>query len=195
AATFQSASIERLQNGTTIVSQTTGGALVAAEIVVPAGLAQQTSANAGIAGVTAALVLRTHVDGGTSLADAAAQVGATVSYTLDPLDTRFYLEAQAPQFARLLDSLVRALRTPDIQDFATVRGSALSSAATDGASPAIAALDMVRQGQYAGTGYAYPDAGRQISLSKLTPSDVSAFAALYRKGSGTIVALEGAVDA
>jgi len=195
ADSFQPATIERLRNGTTIVSQATGGALVAAEIVVPAGLAQQTSANAGIAGVTAALVLRTRIDGGASLADEAARVGATVSYTLDPLDTRFYLEAQAPQFARLLHGLAGALRAPDIRDFASVRDSALSSAATDGASPAIAALNMVRQVEYAGTGYAYPDAGRQISLSKVTPSDVSAFAALYRKGPGTIVALEGAVDA
>jgi zinc protease len=194
ASTFQSATIERLRNGTTIVSQATGGALVAVEVVVPVGLAQQTASNAGIADVTAALVLRTHLDDGASLADEAAHLGATVSYTLDPLDTRFYLEAQAPQYARLLHGLVSALRAPDIRDFGAVRGSALTSAAADGASPAIAALDMVRQVQYAGTGYAYPDAGRQISLSKLTPADVSNFAALYHKGSGTIVALEGAVD-
>ena len=68
ATSFQSASVERLRNGMTIVSQPTGGALVAVEVVVPVGLAQQTSANAGIADVTAALVLRTHVDGGASLA-------------------------------------------------------------------------------------------------------------------------------
>src|ERR1700692_1991966 len=87
-ASFQSATIERLRNGTTIVSQATGGALVAVEVVVPVGLAQQTSSNAGIADVTAALVLRTHLDGGASLADEAAHVGAAVSSPLDPLDTR-----------------------------------------------------------------------------------------------------------
>jgi predicted Zn-dependent peptidase len=194
AASFQTAAMERLANGTTIVSQATGGELVAAEVVVPVGLAQQTTANAGVAGVTAALVLSTHIDGGASLADAAARVGATVSYTLDPLDTRFYLEAQPPQFTPLLHQLAQALRSPDVSDFAAARSAALSSAATDGASPAIAALDMLRQVTYSGTGYAYPDAGRQISLSKLTPADVSAFAALYHKGPGTIVALEGAVD-
>src|SRR5450755_4149112 len=92
ATSFQSATTERLTNGTPLVSQATGGRLVAAEVVVPVGLAQQTSANAGVAGVTAALVLRTHIDGGESLADAAQRVGATVSYTLDPFDTRYYLE-------------------------------------------------------------------------------------------------------
>jgi predicted Zn-dependent peptidase len=193
-ASFQAAAMERLANGTTIVSQATGGRLVAAEVVVPAGLAQQTSANAGVAGVTAALVLRTHIDGGASLADAASRVGATVSYTLDPFDTRFYLEAQPAQFAVLLRGLVKAIGAPDAGELAKVRSAALSSAAADGSSPAIAALDMLRQVTYSGTGYAYPDAGRQVSLSKLTPSSVSLFAAQYHLGPGTIVALEGAVD-
>jgi predicted Zn-dependent peptidase len=193
ASSFQAAAIERLQNGTTIVSQPTGGALVAAEVVVPAGLAQQTAANAGVAGVTAQLVLNTPIDGSTSLADAAAQIGATVSYTLDPLDTRFYLETQPAQFGRLLHGLVTAINAPDMGGFAAARTAALSSASTAGAGPAIAALDMLRQVAYTGTGYAYPDAGRQISLSRLSASDASAFAALYHQGSGTIVALEGAV--
>jgi len=194
AASFQTATTERLTNGTTIVSQATGGRLVAAEVVVPAGLAQQTSANAGVAGVTAALVLRTPIDGGESLADAAQRVGATVSYTLDPFDTRYYLEAQAPQFAGLLQGLVKAIGAPDFSQFVAVRSAALSAAAADGASPAIAALDMLRQVTYSGTGYAYPDSGLQISLSKLTASNVSLFAAQYHLGPGTIVALEGAVD-
>lgn len=191
---FQSSAMERLANGTTIVSQATGGRLVAAEVVVPVGLAQQTSANAGVAGVTAALVLRTHIDGGASLADAASRVGATVSYTLDPFDTRFYLEAQPPQFASLLRGLVNAIGAPDIRELAAVRSAALSSAAADGASPSIAALDMLRQVTYSGTGYAYPDAGRQVSLTKLTASNVSLFASQYHLGPGTLVALEGAVD-
>jgi len=191
---FQSATTERLTNGTTIVSQPTGGRLVAVEVVVPVGLAQQTSANAGVAGVTAALVLRTHIDGGESLADAAQRVGATVSYTLDPFDTRYYLEAQRPQFASLLQGLVKAIGTPDLSQLAAVRSAALSAASADGASPAIAALDMLRQVTYAGTGYAYPDSGLQISLSKLTASNVSLFASQYHLGPGTIVALEGAVD-
>jgi predicted Zn-dependent peptidase len=194
ASSFQAAAMERLPNGTTIVSQPTGGALVAAEVVVPAGLAQQTAANAGVAGVAAQLVLTTPIDGGLTLADAAAQVGATVTYTLDPLDTRFYLEAQPPQFGRLFRGLVSSISAPDLRGFTTARSAALSSASTAGAGPAIAALDMLRQVTYTGTGYAYPDAGRQISLSKLTASDVTAFAQLYRQGPGTVVALEGAVD-
>jgi zinc protease len=193
-ASFQTATMERLPNGTTIVSQATGGGLIAVEVVIPVGLAQQTSANAGVAGVTAALVLRTQIDGGVALADSAARVGATVSYTLDPLDTRYYLEAQPPQFGRLLHGLVNAINSPDVRDFAAARAAALSSSATAGASPVIAALDMLRQVAYSGTGYAYPDGGRQVSLSKLTASDVSAFAARYHQGPAAIVALEGEVD-
>ena len=192
-ASFQTSSSERLPNGTTIVSQATGGGLIAAEVVLPAGLEQQTAANAGVADVTAALVLRTPIEGGGSLADSAAKVGATVSYTLDPLDTRFYVEAQPAQFGRLLHGLVRAIGAPDLGDFVAARAAALSSSATAGAGPAIAALDMLRQVAYSGTGYAYPDGGRQISLSKLTPADASGFAALYHR-SGPVVALEGEVD-
>ncbi|HEY7979915.1 MAG TPA: insulinase family protein [Candidatus Eremiobacteraceae bacterium] len=193
-SSFQTAAMERLPNGTTIVSQPTGGALVAVEVVVPVGLAQQTAANAGIAGVAAQLVLSTPIDGGATLADAAAAVGATVTYTLDPLDTRFYLEAQAPQFGHLLHGLVTAINAPDLRGFSAARAAALASASTAGDGPAIAALDMLRQVTYAGTGYSYPDAGRQISLSKLTASDASTFASSYRTGPSTIVALEGAVD-
>jgi predicted Zn-dependent peptidase len=193
-SSFQTAVMERLPNGTIIVSQPTGGALVAAEVVVPAGLAQQTAANAGVAGVAAQLVLTTPIDGGAALADAAAQVGATVTYTLDPLDTRFYLEAQPPQFGHLLHGLVTAINAPDLRGFAAARSAALASASTAGDGPAIAALDMLRQVAYTGTGYSYPDAGRQISLSKLTASDASTYASSYHTGPGTIVALEGAVD-
>ena len=161
ASSFQTAAMERLPNGTTIVSQATGGALIAAEVVVPAGLAQQTVANAGVAGVAAQLVLDTPIDGGMSLSNAAAQVGATVTYTLDPLDTRFYLEAQPPQFARLLHGLVTAIGSPDVSGFAAARAAALTSASTAATGPAIAALDMLRQVAYTGTGYAYPDVGRR----------------------------------
>ena len=191
---FPAPALERTSKGIVIVSQSTGGQLIAADIVVPAGLAQQSPGNAGVAGVTAALVLRTKVDGGASLADAAARVGATVSYTLDQNDTRFYLEAQPGQFGTLLHGLVDALSAPATTELSTVRAAAIAAAQADAASPAVAALGMLRQIAYDGTGYAYPDSGRQLSLNKLSAADVAAFASSYRQGQGTIVALEGAVD-
>ncbi len=193
-STFPTASQERLQNGITFVTAQTGGALVGASISLPSGLSQQTAANAGVADVTANLVLRTPEEGGTALADAVSQHGATLTFTLDPNDTRFYLEAQPAQFSDLLHDLVSAIAAPDLSNLATVRATAITTASTENSGPASAAMAMLRQTTYAGTGYAYPDAGRVLSLQSLSAADVSAWAASYRRAQGISIVLDGAAD-
>jgi predicted Zn-dependent peptidase len=194
ATTFPTATQEHLQNGVALVSASTGGVLVGASITVPAGLVHQSASNSGVADVAARLVLSTPIEGGVSLSDSATTRGATLTFTLDPNDTRFYLEAPKAQFPALLHDLVSALTAPDLSNLAAARAAAITAATTENDGPAAAAMSMVRQATYAGTGYAYPEAGRILSLQSLTAADVSAWAAGYRHGPGTLVALDGAVD-
>lgn len=194
ATTFPAATQAKLPNGVSIVSAATGGALVGASITVPGGLAQQSAANSGIADVAARLVLSTPIENGVALADSATSRGATVTFTLDPNDTRFYLEAQKAQFPAMLHDLVSAIAMPGLSNLSAARAAAISAATTENSGPAAAAMSMVRQATYAGTGYAYPEAGRILSLQSLTPADVSTWAAGYRHGSGIVIALDGAVD-
>jgi predicted Zn-dependent peptidase len=194
ATTFPAATQEHLQNGVTIVSAATGGILVGASITVPGGLAQQSAANSGVADVAARLVLSTPIGNGVSLSDSATNRGATLTFTLDPNDTRFYLEAQKAQFPAMLHDLVSAIAAPDLLNLSAARAAAISAATTENNGPAATAMSMVRQATYAGTGYAYPEAGRILSLQSLTAADVSAWVAGYGHGAGILIALDGAVD-
>jgi zinc protease len=194
AESFPHGSERRLPNGAIVASQPTGGLpLVGAQVFLPAGLMQQPLGMGGIAAVAGSLVLQTPVEGGTSLADAAAAVGGSIAYTLDPLDTRYYLECRDADFPRLLHDLRVALAHPDVSRLAVVRSNAIEGAKALTRNPLQAAYAMVREVRYRGTGFASPDQGSALTLSRLTAADVRAFSTSYQRGIGTIVALEGAV--
>jgi len=192
---FPAASISTLPNGVIVTAQISSDSPIAsAQIFVPAGLAQQTSQNAGVAAVTASVVLRTPVENGESLADVAANAGGSVDYEIDPETTRFEVESRAAELPRLLRDLARAIEKPDLAQFAAARADVVSAASDDEKNAARVAYAMVRQIRYRGTGFAYPQAGRAAVLARLTPDEVTRFAALYQHGIGTIVALTGALN-
>lgn len=184
----------RLRNGVIVASQPASYLpIVGVQVFVPAGLSQQPAAKAGVAGLTAALVLHTPVDGKMSLAQAVAASGGSISYTLDPTDTRYYLECSPESFARLLHALRSALVRPDLSQLPAQRAAALDRADGLTRNPLEAAYAMVRQVRYRGTGFAQPDHGTALSLSSIGSSDIQAFVSVSMRGNGTIVALEGAV--
>lgn len=183
-----------LANGAVVVSQPVEGAsLIGAQLFAPAGLAQQTLGNAGIAALSASVVLRTPVEGSTSLADVATALGASVTFTLDPQDTRYYVECRPSDFPRLLHDLFAALARPDPAGFEPERNRLRQAADETAKNPVALAYMMVRQVHYKNTGFAFGDGGRATSLARLTPADVAAFAARYLHGAGTVLALAGAV--
>ncbi len=194
AMSFAPATQLRLPNGVVIASQPALDVpIIGAQIFVPAGLVQQPIGKAGIASVVASLVLHTPVEGSTTLMHAVAAAGGSISYTLDPLDTRYYLECRDADFARLLHDLRVALGRPDVAQLATQRASAMAGASAVTSNALETAYAMVRQVRYRGTGFALPDQGSSVTIAGLTRADVNAFVASYLHGSGTIVALEGAV--
>jgi len=193
---FPAASVTTLPNGVIVTAQISDDSPIAsAQIFVPAGLAQQTPQTAGVAAVTASVVLRTPTDNGMSLADEAASAGGSIDYEIDPETTRFEIESRASELPRLLNALAQAIAKPDLTRFALARTEIVNLAGDDEKNPARVAYAMVRQVRYRGTGFAFPQAGRATALARLTPGDVTRFAALYQHGTGTIVALTGALTA
>jgi zinc protease len=191
---FGTATQVRLRNGVIVASQPASYLpIVGIQLFVPAGLAQQPPNKAGVAGLTAALVLHTPVDGKMTLLQTVAANGGSISYTLDPADTRYYLECSPEAFGRLLHALRVALTHPDLSQLAAQRAAALARADALTRNPLEAAYAMVRQVRYRGTGFAQPDHGSSLTLSTLGASDVNAFVTASIRGNGTIVALEGAV--
>jgi zinc protease len=194
SAPFPTASVTTLPNGVVIASQASPDTpLVGAQIFLPAGSAHQSQEHAGIAGVTAAMVMHTPVEGGTDLADVADRLGAMARYTIDPLDTRFSIECKASDLPRLLGDLSKALKQPDARTFAAARDAALGDANKAIKDPALTAYGMIRQAEFAGSGFARPDAGGPTALAALTPADALAFTTRLRHGTGTVVALTGDV--
>jgi predicted Zn-dependent peptidase len=194
AGPFPAPSVRSLPNGAAVVSQQSADMpLVDAQVVFPAGFVQQPSGEAGVAAVAAAMVLRTPVERSSDIGDVASSLGASVSYTVEPQDTRFSIESRADDLPRLLRDLASAVAKPDASQFAAARSSTLDAATSALQDPVLVAYSMVRQSQYQGTGFADPDAGRPLSLSTLSPELVAAFVGRYRVGHGAVVSLAGDV--
>ncbi len=178
SVSFPATQVARLANGVTIVSQTTADSpLIGTQIFVPAGLLQQTP-----------------VEGNATLSETVAAVGGSISYTLAPVDTHYYLECRNADFPRLLHNLRSALRHPAIAGLPAARAKALSAIEQLTKNPLESAYAMIRQIRYQGTGFAFPDSGNALSIRRLSAADVRAYASSYQRGGGTIVALEGAVS-
>lgn len=194
AAPFPTPSVQTLSNGAAIVVQRSAEMpLVDAQVVFPAGFVQQPSGEAGVAAIAAAMVLRTPVERSSDVADVASSLGASITYTVEPQDTRFSIESRADDLPRLVRDLASAVAKPDASQFVPARASTLDAATSALQDPVMVAYAMVRQSQYVGTGFADPDAGRPLSLSTLTPDAATAFVGRYRVGHGAVVSLAGNV--
>jgi len=192
--TFPTATMETLPNGVIVATQGSAETpIVSVNVFLPAGAAQQPPGRGGIAALTAAVVLGTRVDGGKTLSQVASDAGASLSYTIDPENTRFSIECKADDLPRMMAGLGAALRAPDATALPEARKAALQSAREAIADPSLTVYAMVRQSEFAGTGYAMLDQGSPTALTAITASDVEAFAAQYRHGHGTVVALTGDV--
>jgi len=192
--TFPTATMETLPNGVIVATQGSAETpIVSVNVFLPAGAAQQPPDRGGIAALTAAVVLGTRVDGGKTLSQVASDAGASLSYTIDPESTRFSIECKADDLPRMMAGLGAALRAPDASALPDARKAALQSARDAIADPSMTVYAMVRQSEFAGTGYAMLDQGSPTALTAITASDVEAFAAQYRHGHGTVVALSGDV--
>ena len=194
SAPFPPSMAHTLPNGVAIVSQSSPDtSLVSVNVFLPAGLSQQPVDRAGVAGVTAAMVLATPVEKDQTLADVSSALGAALSYTIDPQDTRYSIECKAADLPPLLADLAHAIAAPGAAGLSAARSAALRDVRDAISDPTMTTYGMVRQAQFDGSSYARPDRGTPQALAQLTARDVNDFAALARRGRGTIVALAGDV--
>lgn len=190
--TFPGAATETLPNGVILATQgSTETPIESVNVFLPAGAAQQPLDHSGIAGVTAAVILATRVDRDRTLAQIAADAGASLSYTIDPEDTRFSIECKDGDLPRLISGLSAAIKAPDAAALPSVRDEAMKAARDAIADPSMTVYAMVKQSEFAGTGYAMFDQGSPTALAAITSADVDAFAGQYRHGHGTVIALSG----
>lgn len=190
------ASVTQLSNGARIVTHAVADTpLISAQLFVPAGIAFQSPDQAGIAAVAADMVLHSPASNGKDVIDIANGLGASATYELDPGYIRFEITCRSVDMAPLLAALATALAHPNPSQFVASRASVLSVANASAKNPVAAALAMVRQVNYDGSGYQSPDAGSPSTIVRLTQSQVSSFLNGHARAGGAVLALSGDLNA
>jgi len=163
------------------------------QFFVPAGLERQTTAQNGIAALTAQSVLQLPVDG-VALRDAIAARGGSLSYAIGMQYTRFYVEASAEVLPEVLALLGRALATPTFTNavVAPAKTELLDRITADERNPVSVGIDMFRSSYYIG-GANLPTYGNAGNVANLTSADVAAFYSAHYRRTGTVVSAVGAL--
>ncbi|MBV8600734.1 MAG: insulinase family protein, partial [Candidatus Eremiobacteraeota bacterium] len=136
------------------------------QLFVRAGLDRETGAQNGFAALLAEIVARTPVAvgvGGVSLPlrDAIAGLGANLTVTVEPQDTRYYVEGRPAALAAALPLLGDALASPDFS-FKVVDASKTALRARIGdadQSPFGVVASMLRSAYYPGSGAGFSPSG------------------------------------
>jgi predicted Zn-dependent peptidase len=163
------------------------------QIFVPAGLERQTSAQNGIAALTAQSVLQLPVDG-VALRDAIAARGGSLSYAIGLQYTRFYVEASPGVLPDVLALLGKALVTPTFTNAAVApaKTELLGRIAEDERNPVSVGIGMFRSSYYIG-GANLPTYGNAGNVANLTSADVAAFYTEHYRRTGTVLSAVGAL--
>ncbi len=163
------------------------------QLFVPAGLERQTTAQNGIAALTAQSVLQLPVDG-VALSDAVAARGGSLSYAIGMQYTRFYIEAAADALPDVLAIVTKALAIPTFTNLtvAPAKTELLARIAEDGRNPVSVGIDMIRSSYYVGSAN-LPTYGNAGNVANLTSADVAAFYTANYRRSGTLVSAVGAL--
>ncbi len=158
--------------------------LAGVQLFFSAGLERQSASQNGLAALTAESLLRTPVDG-VALRYAIGLRGATIEYTVDARQARYYLEAPPKTLPDVIALFGRALSSPDFSA-ATVAAAAgtLGERIKESEGNALSVgVEMFRRSYYA-TGAGFPTFGTTASLAALTSNDVASFYRVNYKRSG-----------
>lgn len=187
-------------SGAKIVSQAdAGNPLVGLQLFVRAGLDRQTSAQNGLAALTAESLL--HAPAGTPalpLRDAIAARGGMVNYTVDGGTVRFYLEGVREQFASaLLPLFAEALAHPDFsaESVAAARSQINRKIVEDEKIPLTVGMRMLNTAFYTDSNAGMPQYGLPATLAGFSAGDVRAFFQTYYRRGGAVISADGGLDA
>ncbi len=184
AATPPSPLLAKAGSATIITQDDPVAPLVHVTYVVRAGLDRQTLAQNGIAALTAQTILRTPVDG-AALTDAVAAKGGEVSFTVDPDDVRFSVDAIPSQAPAVFGLFERALTAPSFAPatIAGARNDLQTRSAQNGQIALQVGVDMLGAALASPANEGLPPLGLPQVIAQLTARDVGAFyAATYRRG-------------
>jgi predicted Zn-dependent peptidase len=154
--------------------------LAGLELFVSAGLNRETDQQNGLAALTAQAILQAPASG-TSLGDAVAARGGSLSYVIGPQYARFYLEAPPASIGALAALVGKTMAGPVVTPATlTAARTAVSARIADDENNPVAGL---------------PTNGTTATLANFGVADVKSFlAAHYRRG-GAIVTAVGHVTA
>lgn len=181
---------------TTLVQQDATAPLLHVDLVVNAGLDRQQLMQNGIAALTAESILRSPVDG-VALEDAVANAGGSISFTVDPSDVRFDVEALPEDSSRVLDLVQTGLTKPQFTPVTVraARDALMTRIAVNEQIALRVALDMLSPTLATSANAGLPQLGLPASLAQLGPADVQKFFATYYVQGGAYVSAAGRADA
>ncbi|HTV93080.1 MAG TPA: hypothetical protein VMG98_10210 [Verrucomicrobiae bacterium] len=183
--------------GVTLITQQDAAApLLHVVYVVRAGLNRQSLAQNGLAALTAQTIIATPVNG-VALDDAIAAAGGSISFTVDPNDVRFEIEA-LPEDAGKVLALARSGLSAPAFSAATVRaarGKLIARIAENQQVALQVGLDMLSSTVATSANAGLPQFGLPAALEQLGPDDVKAFYATYYLRGGSYVSAAGRIDA
>ena len=196
-AAAETAPVVTRSSGVTTITQLDASApLLHVVYVVRAGLDRQSLSQNGLAALTAQTILNTP-ENGVPLRDAIAAAGGSISFTVDPSDVRFVIEA-LPQDADKVLKLAQAALAKPAFDPATVRSARnrlITRIAEDQQIALQVGLDMLNETLAPSANAGLPQLGLPASLAQLGPDDVRAFYTAYYKRGGSYVSTAGRIDA
>ena len=181
---------------TTITQLDASAPLLHVVYVVRAGLDRQTLSQNGLSALTAQTIVDTPV-GGVALRNAIAATGGSISFTVDPGDVRFEIEA-LPQDADKVLKLAQTAFAKPAFDPATVRAARdrlITRIAENQQIALQVGLDMLNSTLAPSANAGLPQLGLPASLAQLGPDDVRSFYNAYYKRGGSYVSAAGRIDA
>lgn len=176
-----------------------GNPLVGMDLFVRAGLDRQTTAQNGLAALTAQTILQTRVGNpALPLTDALAAHGGTITYAMDGHAVRFYVEGLRAEFASsILPLFAAALKQTDFSpaNVAAARAELDRKIAEDEKIPLSVGMRMLNNAFYTDSNAGMPQYGLPATLAGFTPSDVRAFHDAYYRRGGAVISADGGLDA
>jgi len=188
-----------LDNGLVVItSPSSGGNIVAVQVLVKASAADEPPGKAGLRQLVQQTLARGSENlSGDDLAAALDEIGAEFDVGVGADYVQIYIVCLAENLERavqLLSEVARRPRFPE-REVERERQAAerhLESLRTD---PFETAQALVRQGLYEGHPYALPASGTAQSLRSITRSDLVDFHHLYYVPNNTVIAIAGAAPA
>jgi predicted Zn-dependent peptidase len=168
--------------------------LAGVQLFVSAGLNRETLADNGLAALVAECILHTPVQtplGSLPLRDAVIAEGGSISYEVESLYTRFYVESQPDRLPVLLGFLGSALAAPSFGSPTLAAAKADLTTKIEAAqnNPVTVGIGMFKQSYFVG-GAGLPSLGTQANVAGFDTARLQEFfQATYRRGGTTVTAV------